>query len=252
MTYSLADFTGKTVLITGATSGIGKACAEAFLAAGANIIATGRREALLKELADAHPDKVTPLVLDITDKAAVEKAFARLAPDILVNNAGLALGLDRADKVPLEDWETMVDTNIKGVLYATHSLLQGMVARNTGHIINIGSIAGSYFYPGGNVYGGTKAFIKQFSLNLRADLIGTAIRVTNIEPGMVETDFSTVRYKGDTEKAKNVYAGANALTAQDIAQSVFWSASLPAHVNINRIEVMPTSQASAALAVARK
>lgn len=258
MNYPLRyDFSGVTVIVTGATSGIGFATAQAFLAAGARVITTGRRADKLQELSEAHPGKVLPLTLDITDREAVDKAFAALpapfdAPELLVNNAGLALGLERADQASLEDWEIMVDTNIKGVLYATRALLPGMVARGRGHIINIGSIAGSYPYPGGNVYGATKAFLKQFSLNLKADLIGTPIRVTNIEPGMVETDFSKVRFKGDSERAESVYADTQPLVAEDIAHTVFWAASLPSHVNINRLEIMPVSQAPAALSVNRK
>lgn len=256
MTYSpyalTTDFSGKTVCITGATSGIGLACAEAFMEAGATVIGTGRRKERLDALAAKHGAKFAPLPLDITDREAVFAALAGEQVDILVNNAGLALTLAGADHANLDDWETMVDTNIKGVLYCTKTLLPEMVARKQGHIINIGSVAGTYPYPGGSVYGATKAFLKQFSLNLRADLIGTPIRVTNIEPGMVHTDFSTVRFKGDTARAEETYAGAEPLTAGDIAQNVLWVASLPPHVNINRIEVMPTCQASAPLAVVRK
>lgn len=250
--YSMQNFKEKTILVTGATSGIGKACVECFVRAGAHVIATGRRKHLLQELAVKYPGQITPILLDVTDKAAVRNALSSIKTiDVLVNNAGLALGLERADKTDLEDWERMVQTNINGVLYVTHAMLPDMVKRNNGHIINIGSIAGNYAYPGGNTYAGTKAFINHFSLNLRADLIGTTIRVTCIEPGMVETEFSKVRFKGDTEKAAGVYAGVQALTAEDIAQSVFWCASLPAHVNINIIEVMPTMQAPAGLAVMR-
>lgn len=252
MTYTLQDFSGKTVLITGATSGIGKACALAFVEAGAHVLAVGRRKVLLQELAQDFPRQITPIALDVTDKNAIEQAFGGLTVDVLVNNAGLALGMERADQAKSSDWARMIETNINGVLHMTHTILPMMVQKDKGHIINIGSIAGSYAYPGGNVYGATKAFIKQFSLNLRADLIGTPIRVTNIEPGMVETDFSLIRFKGDAEKAEGVYANTQPLTPEDIAQSVFWAASLPEHVNINRIEVMPVSQAPAALAVSRK
>lgn len=253
MTYPLTtDFTGTTVCVTGATSGIGLACAEAFLALGATVIATGRRKERLDALAQEHGDKVIPLQLDVTDREAVFSTLVGEQVDILVNNAGLALGLERADHASLDDWETMVDTNIKGVLYCTKTLLPEMVARGHGHIINLGSIAGTYPYAGGNVYGATKAFLEQFSLNLRADLVGMPIRVTNIEPGMVETDFSEVRFKGDAERAAQVYAGSTPLTAEDIAQAVLWCASLPAHVNINRLEVMPTCQAPSGPKVAQQ
>jgi len=173
--------------------------------------------------------------------------------DVLINNAGLALGLEPAQRANLSDWETMVDTNIKGLMYVTHALLPGMVARNRGHVVNLGSVAGHYPYPGGNVYGGTKAFVRQFSLNLRADLVGTAIRVTDIAPGMCGgTEFSTVRFHGDEQQAAKVYADTLYLTAEDIAESVFWSTTLPAHVNINFIELMPTTQASGPFNVVRR
>lgn len=258
MTYPLRqDFSGSVAVVTGATAGIGQAIAESLLQAGAKVIATGRRSDKLQALADAYPAQVLPLTLDITDKAAVEKAFTTLpadfaAVDILVNNAGLALGLEGAPEASLDDWETMVDTNIKGVLYATRTLLPDMIARGRGHVVNLGSIAGNYPYPGGNVYGATKAFIKQLSLNLRADLLGTPVRVTNIEPGIVETEFSKVRFKGDDARADSVYADTTPLYAEDIAQTIFWSLSLPAHVNINRLEIMPVSQASSALNIYRK
>lgn len=246
------DFSGKTVCITGATAGIGLACVEAFIAAGATVIGTGRRQERLDVLAAQHGASFIPLRLDVTDRAAVFKALAGEQVDILVNNAGLGLGLDRADHASLDDWETMVDTNIKGVMYCTKTVLPEMVARGQGHIINIGSTAGTYAYAGSNVYGATKAFIERFSMNLRIDLLGMPIRVTNIEPGMVETDFSTVRFKGDAAKAKGVYAGTTPLTAQDVAQNVLWVASLPAHVNINRIELMPTCQSPGGPVVARE
>lgn len=256
MTYSpyplTTDFTGITVCITGATAGIGLACAEAFLAHGATVIATGRRQERLDAMAAKHGDKLIPLRLDVTDREAVFSTLVGEQVDILVNNAGLALGLERADHASLDDWEVMIDTNIKGVLYCTKTLLPEMIARGHGHIINLGSIAGTYPYAGGNVYGATKAFIEKFTLNLKADLLGTPLRVTNIEPGMVETEFSQQRFKGDEARAEAVYANTTPLTAEDIAQSVLWCASLPAHVNINRLEVMPVSQAPAAPAVSRR
>lgn len=185
------------------------------------------------------------------------KAFVKNIPadfqdiGLLINNAGLALGQDAAPKADPADWETMIDVNNKGLVTMTRLVLDGMTARKKGHIINIGSTAGNYPYPGGHVYCASKAFVKMFSLALRADLAGTNIRVTNIEPGMVETQFSTVRFKGDTEKAGAVYAGTTPLTADDVAESVFWAASLPTHVNINRIELMPTTQSFGPLAVER-
>lgn len=178
---------------------------------------------------------------------AIPEEYSKI--DILVNNAGLALGLEPAHQADLTDWNRMVDTNIKGLYLMTRKILPGMVERKSGHIINIGSIAGNYAYPGGNAYGATKAFVKQFSRNLRADLLGTQVRVTNIEPGLAETEFSLVRFHGDKDKADNVYKGANPLTAEDIAESVLWAAEQPQHVNINSIELMPTSQAWAALAI---
>jgi 3-hydroxy acid dehydrogenase/malonic semialdehyde reductase len=246
------------ILVTGATAGFGAAIARRFAADGARIIAAGRR----RERLDAHatelgPDRIHPLVLDVRDRAAVEAAIAGLPAefadiDLLVNNAGLALGLTPAPQADLDDWETMVDTNVKGLMYVTRAVLPGMVARNRGQIVNLGSIAATYPYPGGNVYGATKAFVRQFSLNLRADLLGTKIRVTDIEPGLVGgTEFSAVRF-GDAQKAAKLYEGADALTPEDIAEAVHWVATLPARVNINAIEMMPVTQAFAPLAVHRE
>jgi len=192
----------------------------------------------------------------VRDNAAVERAVAALPAefaeiDLLVNNAGLALGLQPAHKTDLADWERMVDTNIKGLMYCTRAVLPGMVARDRGHVVNLGSVAGEWPYPGGNVYGGTKAFVRQFSLNLKADLLGTRVRVSEIEPGMAESEFSLVRFGGDAEKAKAVYAGTQPLTPEDIADTVHWIASRPAHVNINTISLMPTCQAFSPFAVKR-
>ncbi len=245
-------------LITGATSGFGAACARQFAAHGWTLILCGRRqdrlEALRAELAATVSVYAFPL--DVRDEAAVNAAIASLpiefaAVDLLMNNAGLALGLEPAQRCDMEDWQRMVDTNIKGLLYCTRAILPGMVARNRGHIINIGSVAGNYPYPGGNVYGATKAFVKQFSLNLRADLLGTSVRVTNIEPGLAESEFSLVRFKGDADKAARIYEGTEPLRPEDIANIAYWTASCPAHVNINRVEVMPVNQAFAPLAISR-
>ena len=237
--------------ITGATSGIGQAAAERFAAEGWRVIVVGRREDRLRELAAAHKDKVLPLALDVRDRQAVNRAFASLprdfaAIDMLVNSAGLALGLEPAQACDLDDWDTMIDTNNKGLAYCTRAVLPGMVERNRGHVINLGSIAGTYAYPGGNVYGGTKAFVEQFSRSLRCDLYGTAVRVTNVEPGLLETEFSLVRFKGDTAVASALYQGANPLRAEDIADIIWWAGTRPAHVNICRVEVMPTSQSPSA------
>jgi 3-hydroxy acid dehydrogenase/malonic semialdehyde reductase len=197
------------------------------------------------------------VVLDVRDRAAIGAALAALpsglaAVDLLVNNAGLALGLEPAYEADLDQWEEMVDTNIKGLIYLTRALLPGMVARRRGHVINLGSIAGTYPYPGGNVYGATKSFVHQFSLNLRADLAGTRVRVTSIEPGMVGgTEFSTVRF-GDATKAARVYQGADPLLPEDIAEAVHWAASLPERVNINVVELMPVNQTFAAFAIHRE
>ncbi len=247
----------KTIFITGATAGFGLACVKLFAHNGAKIIACGRRQERLDELKSEIPDSVFGIRLDVGDNAAVKKAIAGLPEefskvDILVNNAGLALGLSPFDRQEETDLERMVQTNITGVINCTHALLPGMIERDNGHIINLSSIAGTYPYPGGNVYGATKAFVTQFSLNLRADLIGKNIRVTNIEPGMAETEFSIVRFSGDKSKAAGVYSGMQPLTANDIAETILWTISRPAHVNINRVEIMPTQQAFSAFAVARK
>jgi 3-hydroxy acid dehydrogenase/malonic semialdehyde reductase len=249
---------GKTVLITGATSGYGYAILELALKEGARVIAAGRSEEKLAALTESHRGAALfTLRMDVTDREAVEQSLASLpndwaAVDGLINNAGLALGLEPAHRCSLDEWETMVDTNIKGVMYVTRALLPGMVARGCGHIVNMGSMAGTYPYPGGNVYGATKAFVEQFSLNLRADLLGTGVRVTNIEPGLSGgTEFSVVRFGGDRAKAAQVYEGTEPLRAEDIAECVVWALSLPVHVNINRLEVMPTCQASGPLAVWR-
>jgi 3-hydroxy acid dehydrogenase/malonic semialdehyde reductase len=243
------------VLVTGATAGFGLAIARRFAADGARIIAVGRRQERLEALAAELPGQVLPLALDVADRKAVEAAIQGLpadwaAIDLLVNNAGLARGLSPAQEASLDDWEAMVDTNVKGVMYLTHAVLPGMVARNAGHILNIGSTAAEWPYPGGNVYGASKAFVRQFSYNLRADLHGTKVRVTDIEPGLVGgTEFSTVRFGGDAEKAAGIYAGTDPLTPEDIADTVHWVATRPARVNVNLLQVMPVVQSFGPLRV---
>ncbi len=235
----------KTILITGATSGFGEACAEYFADQGWQLILTGRRVERLEQLKTQLGVSIRQIIpLDVRDREQVfEKLGALTDVDVLLNNAGLALGLEPSWDVNIDDWDTMVDTNIKGLMYCTRAVLPQMVKRGSGHIVNIGSTAGSWPYPGGNVYGGTKAFVQQFSRNLRADLLGNKVRVTNLAPGMAESEFSEVRFKGNVEQAAKVYQGAEALLPQDIAETVFWIVNRPAHVNINEIEVMPVDQA---------
>jgi 3-hydroxy acid dehydrogenase/malonic semialdehyde reductase len=244
------------LFITGASAGFGAAIARRFVADGAKVVATARRHERLLALREELGPALLPLQLDVTDRAAVERTVASLpaefaAIDVLVNNAGLALGLEPAQRAEPEHWEQMVDTNIKGLMYCTRALLPGMVARDRGHVVNLGSVAGEWPYPGGNVYGGTKAFVRQFSLNLKADLIGTRVRVSEIEPGMADTEFSLVRFGGDADRAKAVYAGIQPLSAEDIADTVHWIVSRPPHVNINTISLMPTCQAFSPFAVKR-
>jgi NADP-dependent 3-hydroxy acid dehydrogenase YdfG len=242
----------KTVFITGATGDFGKAFAKKFANAGYSLILHGRDQSKVDTLCALHHGS-KGVVFDVTDTKAMRSALKDLPPvDILINNAGLALGLDKAHEANPDDWETMIDVDCKALVLITREILPGMVTRKSGHIINIGSTAGNYPYPGGNVYGAAKAFVKQFSLNLRSDLVGTNVRATNIEPGQVETQFSAVRFKGDEARAKAVYAGTQSLQADDVAEAVFWSASLPAHVNINRLEMMSTGQSFAGLSVERK
>ena len=250
-----------TVLVTGATAGFGEATARRFLAQGHKVIALGRRterlEALKASLPADQQKKLLTLAVDVCDSAKIDHLAAALPAEfakvsVLVNNAGLALGLEPAHQAVLFDWDRMIDTNIKGLVHMTRAILPGMVERKRGHVINLGSVAANYPYPGGNVYGGTKAFVKQFSLNLRADLLGTPVRVTCVEPGMCAgTEFSNVRFKGDDGKAESVYSGVQALSADDIAETIFWSATLPSHMNINVLEVMPVQQASAPFSVHR-
>lgn len=246
------------ILVTGATAGFGAAFARRFVKDGHKVIATGRRAERLEALASELGDAVLTRKLDVTDAQAVAGFVASLPEgwreiDVLVNNAGLALGLSPAWNADLKDWDTMVATNVTGLIHVTRAVLPGMVERNRGTIINLGSVAGTYPYPGGHVYGGTKAFVKQFSLNLRADLVGKNIRVTDIEPGMVGgSEFSAVRFGGDADRAAAVYAGTTPLNPEDIAEAAAWIVGLPPHMNINRIEMMPTCQASAAFAVKRE
>jgi 3-hydroxy acid dehydrogenase / malonic semialdehyde reductase len=247
----------KVIFITGATAGFGYAAARLFVQHGARVVATGRREERLDALKQELGEALHPVILDVRSREAVDAAIAALpashrAVDILVNNAGLALGLNSLESQTATDLQQMVDTNIMGVIHCTHALLPGMIERGAGHILNLSSIAGTYPYPGGNVYGATKAFVTQFSLNLRADLLGKNIRITNIEPGMCDTEFSTVRFKGDKGKADNVYAGMTPLSAEDIANTMLWTLTQPPHVNINRVEIMPTEQAFSPFAVSRK
>jgi 3-hydroxy acid dehydrogenase/malonic semialdehyde reductase len=246
----------KIVMITGATGGFGAAFAHKFAAAGCRLILTSRKKDELDKLAAGLKVPVHKIILDVRDRKAIEAAFAALPKDfrdidLLINNAGGAFGLEAAPEAQLDDWENMIEANNLGLVVCTRLALPGMVARKRGHIINIGSVAGSYPYPGGSVYCAVKAFTKQFSLALRADLIATGVRVTNIEPGMAETPFSLNRFKGDAKRAAKVYEGADPLTADDIAETVFWAATQPPHVNINRIEVMPTTQATGGFAVHR-
>ena len=229
-----------TVLVTGASAGFGAEIARRFARDGWSVIGAARRA-----------QEGVSLVLDVRDRAAVEAACADLEVDVLVNNAGLALGMEPAQRASLDEWEQMVDTNCKGLMYVTRAVLPGMVARRRGHVINLGSVAGEWPYPGGNAYGATKAFVRQFSLNLKADLLGTRVRVSEIEPGMAETEFSLVRFGGDAEKARAIYAGTQPLSAEDIADTVHWIVSRPAHVNINTISLMPVSQAFSPFAVKR-
>ena len=241
-------------LVTGATAGFGEAIAEAAVGAGHRVIAAGRRTERLDALVARLGDAVLPLTLDVSDTTDVASLPASLPEgwreiDVLVNNAGLARGLGPAQEVDLKDWDLMVATNVTGLIHLTRAILPGMVERDRGHVVNISSVAGTYPYPGGNVYGATKAFVSQFSLNLRADLLGTKVRVTNIEPGLSGgSEFSQVRF-GDEARARAVYEGTDPLTPADIADAVLWATSLPGRVNINRIEMMPVCQASAALAV---
>ena len=254
MTYP--RYSPETVLITGATGDFGKAFAKRFAENGSKIIIHGRNEDKIGTLCAELGVPCHKLLFDITDKQATIEAIKAIPDefqsiDLLINNAGGALGQDKAQDSDLDDWETMIEINDKSLVRITHLILPGMVARQKGHIINIGSTAGNYPYPGGHVYCAAKAFTKQFSLSLRADLGGTNVRVTNVEPGMVETQFSLARFKGDQNKADAVYANTTPLTAEDIAESVFWTATLPPHMNINRLELMPTTQSFGPLAVER-
>ena len=246
------------ILVTGVTAGFGRAIAELLISKGHTIIGTGRRQEKLDELQRQLGDNFIPLNFDISDLSATKTALQTLPSDVLnnldvlVNNAGLALGLEPADKTDFADWQQMVNTNILGLIHLTHEILPSMVANNDGYIINFSSTAGNYPYFGGNVYGATKAFVTQFSLNLRADLVGKNIRVSNIEPGLCGgTEFSNIRFHGDDAKAAQVYDSVQYVTPQDIANMVAWLIEQPKHVNINRIEVMPTAQTFAGLKVVK-
>lgn len=247
----------QTVFVTGASAGFGTAIARRFASEGARVVAAARRTGPLEELAAEFEGAVLPVALDVRDRAAVHQAIANLPDafaevDVMVNNAGLALGLEPAQAADEDQWDEMIDTNCRGLVTCTRAVLPGMVARGRGHVINIGSIAGTYPYPGGNVYGATKAFVHQFSLNLRSDLHGTGVRVTCVEPGMAGgTEFSTVRFGGDEERAAAVYSGTRPLGPDDVAEAVAWAAAQPAHVNVNTIELMPVAQSSAALQIHR-
>jgi len=246
------------VLITGASAGFGKALAERLVVNGHRVIGCARRLDKLNALADTLGDAFLPVVMDVSETDSIPQIIADLPDgfkqiDVLVNNAGLALGTEPAHKASLDDWMRMTDTNVKGLMALTHAVLPAMVERDSGYVINVGSIAGSWPYFGGNVYGATKAFVKQFSLNLRADLIGTQVRVTNIEPGVVAgTEFSNVRYHGDDDKAAKVYDGFKTMTGEDIGDILLWLIESPAHININRLEVMPVAQTYNGLTVAKK
>lgn len=245
------------VFVTGASAGVGAAIARAFVKGGHRVVAAARRKDRLQALADELGDALLPYELDVRDRAAVEAVPAALpadfaAIDVLVNNAGLAPGMEPAQKASLDAWTAMIETNCTGLVQVTHTLLPGMVERNRGHIFNLGSSAANWPYAGGNVYGATKAFVRQFSLNLRADLAGTALRVTDIEPGLCGgTEFSNVRFRGNDASAARMVENVQPLTPEDIADSIYWIATRPAHVNINTIELMPVAQSFAGLSVYR-
>ncbi|TXI86767.1 MAG: SDR family NAD(P)-dependent oxidoreductase [Cupriavidus sp.] len=245
------------VFVTGASAGFGEAIAERLCHAGHIVVATARRADKLAALAARCGPNLHPLELDVRYRSEVQAAISYVTEtigpiDALINNAGLALGVAPAHAASLEDWETMVDTNIKGLLFCTHAVLPQMVARRSGHVVNLGSIAGTYPYPGGNVYGGTKAFVHQFSLNLRADLVQHNVRVSCIEPGLCGgTEFSVTRFHGDAARAAGVYDGTQPLRAEDIAETVHWLLTLPPHVNVNTIELMPACQAFSNFAIHR-
>jgi NADP-dependent 3-hydroxy acid dehydrogenase YdfG len=248
-----ASIANQIVLITGASSGIGAACARAIAPTGARLILAARRleplQALASELQAQHGTEVLTVGLDVRDAAAVQGAIADLpeswrAIDILINNAGLSRGLDKQYEAPLEDWETMIDTNIKGLLYVTRAVVPGMVARGRGHVVNVGSIAGRQTYPGGSVYCATKAAVRSLSEGLKLDLLGTPVRVTNIDPGLVETEFSLVRFGGDAERAEGVYQGMTPLTGDDVADVILFAITRPAHVTVSDLLLLPTDQSS--------
>lgn len=247
--YQLLDASRFTVFITGATSGFGQAAARRYVAAGAKVIATGRRKDRLVDLQiELGPQNCHIIEMDVRDRAGVEAAIADIPEpfkdiNIVLANAGLALGLGPAHEASLDDWQTMIDTNISGLVYTVRLLLPGLVARGGGHVVTMGSVAGEFTYPGASVYAASKAFVKHFALAIRSDLQGKNIRVTDIEPGLTETEFSVVRFAGDQQKADNVYAGTKPMTAEDIAESIFWATSLPEHVNVNKIQLMATTQA---------
>lgn len=245
-----------TILITGVTAGFGEATARRFVEAGWRVVGTGRRAERLAALKSELGEAFHGAAFDITDEAAMKAAIAELpapfsAIDVLVNNAGLALGTKPAQDAKLDDWKTMIATNVTGLVTLTHHLLPGLIARK-GAVINLASVAANYPYPGGNVYGGTKAFLRQFSLGLRSDLHGKGVRVTAIEPGLCESEFTLVRTGGDQAAYDALYKGANALQPKDIAETIFWIATLPPHVNVNTLELMPVSQSFAGFQVHRE
>jgi 3-hydroxy acid dehydrogenase/malonic semialdehyde reductase len=245
------------VFITGASAGFGAEMARTFVGHGHQVVISGRRKERLDALAAELGDLALPIQMDVTDKDSIDEALAMLPQswrqiDVLINNAGLALGTQPAHDAALADWETMIATNCTGLVTMTRALLPAMVARGSGLVINLGSVAGHVPYPGGNVYGATKAFVEHFTLNLRADLVGTGVRATNIAPGLCGgTEFSNVRYKGDDTAAAKVYEGTVPLTARDIAETAYWIATLPPHININTIEMMPTCQGFGPLTIKR-
>ena len=252
----MASLQHQIVLVTGASSGIGQACAEEFAKAGARVIVAARRIDRLQDLAQRlqadYGAEVYPVALDVCDRPQVEATLGHLpapwnAVDILVNNAGLSRGLEKLHEGSIQDWEEMIDTNIKGLLYVTRTILPGMVERQRGHVINIGSIAGHQTYPNGNVYCATKAAVRSLTEGLKLDLVGTPVRVSSVDPGMVETEFSDVRFHGDRPRAEKVYQGVTPLTGTDIAEIVVFCATRPAHVNLNEIIVMPVAPASTTL-----